>query len=186
MRSVQMLRSPQQVKFDHRALIAAYSAHVCSIAEYSSVVWSGAATTHLARLERTQDRFLSWLASNNHGRGLPMSYETLLVRFGICSIESRFIQADLRLMLGVYHGRIDCPYLMSLFGLAGPNRRSRQPALFHVPFGRVNTVMSELFIRIPALCNNFLKKSPNVDMLASSSYIHSDVCAFARSQGAYI
>ena len=102
------------------------------------------------------------------------------------SLKSRFIQADLRLVLGLHHGRIDCPHLLSLFGLAVPNRRSRQPALFHVAFGRVNTVKSGLFIRIPVLCNNFLQKIPNADMLAPSNCIHSDVCDFARSQGAYI
>ena len=186
MRGVQLPRCPRRVKFDHSALIAAYNAHVRSIAEYGSVVWSGAAVTHLARLERMQHRFLSWLASNTHGRDLPMSYETLLVRFGMCSLKSRFIQADLRLVLGLYHGRIDCPHLLSLFGLAVPNRRSRQSALFHVAFGRVNTVKSGLFIRIPVLCNNFLQKIPNADMLAPSNCIHSDVCDFARSQGAYI
>ena len=52
MRSVQLPRCPRPAKFNHSALLAAYNAHVRSIAEHGSVVWSGAAKTHLARLER--------------------------------------------------------------------------------------------------------------------------------------
>ena len=131
MRSVQLPRCPRPARFNHNALIAAYNAHVRSVAEYGSVVWSGAAKTHLVRLERMQHRFLMWLASNTHGRCPPLDYESLLDRFHMCSIKSRFIQADLLLLYGVFRGRIDCPQLTAMFGLAVPGRRCRHTGLFN-------------------------------------------------------
>ena len=186
MRSMQSPRCPRRIKFNHHALLAAYNAHIRSIAEYGSVVWSGAAKTHLARLERMQHRFLMWLASNTQGRCPPLDYESLLIFFNMCSFKSRFIQADLSFLLSVCSGRIDCPYLMAVFGLAVPGRRSRQTGLFYVPFGRVNTVKSGFRIRIPALCNRFLQQTPSADVLFQPRMVRSDVCSFARSQGAYI
>ena len=186
MRSVQLPRCPRRVKFNHRALLAAYNAHVRSIAEYGSVVWSGASKTHLSRLERMQHRFLMWLGSNTQGRCPPLDYESLLEHFNMCSIKSRFIQADLSFLLNVYSGRIDCPHLTAVFGLAVPGRRSRQTGLFYVPFGRVNTVMSGFPVRIPSLCNRFLRQTPGADVLAQPRTLRSDVRAYACSQGSYI
>ena len=123
MRSVQVPRCPRPAKFNHSALLAAYNAHVRSIAEYGSVVWCGAAKTHLARLERMQHRFLMWLASNTRGRCPPLDYGSLLNHFGACSIKSRFTQADLLFLYGVHRGRIDCTHLTAMFGLSVPGRR---------------------------------------------------------------
>ena len=57
---------PRQ-KLDRKALLAAYYAKVRSILECGSVVWSGAAKTHLKRLERVQHTFLMWVASRASG-----------------------------------------------------------------------------------------------------------------------
>ena len=105
---------PRRVKFNRTALLAAYKAHVRSIAEYGSVVWSGAAKTHLVRLEQMQHRFFMWLASNSDGDGSSLDYVCLLNRIGLCSIKSRFVQADLSFLVNVYCNRIECPYLLSL------------------------------------------------------------------------
>ena len=48
----------RQVRFNHVALLGALNAHVGSVTEYGSVIWSGAAITHLSRFERLQHRFL--------------------------------------------------------------------------------------------------------------------------------
>ena len=115
-------------------------------------------------------------------------FRVFLNRFGLCSIKSRFVQTDLSFLVNVYRNRIDCPYLMAIFGLAVPNRRSRQTGLFHVPFGRVNTVKSGFTVRIPVLCNRFLQHTPTgtADMLASSCSVLSDIREFARSLGTYM
>ena len=50
MRSMQLSSRARMPMFDHRAVLCAYNAHVRSILEYGSVIWGGAAVTHLARL----------------------------------------------------------------------------------------------------------------------------------------
>ena len=42
----------------HRAILPTYFANVRSILEYCSVVWGGAARTHMQRIERVQEKFL--------------------------------------------------------------------------------------------------------------------------------
>ena len=56
MRSMQVSAHAHRVQFDHAAALVAYKAHVRSVLEYGSVIWSGAAVTHLGRLERLQHR----------------------------------------------------------------------------------------------------------------------------------
>ena len=127
-----------------------------------------------------------WLASNTRSRCPPLDYESLLSSFGVCSIKSRFIQADLLFLRSVYSGRIDCPHLTAAFGLPVPGRRCRLTGLFYVSFGRVNTVKSGFLTRIPVLCNRFLQEEPGADVLDASCPVVPQVRAFARSQGAYI
>ena len=67
---------PRQ-KLDRKPLIAAYCANVRSILDYGSVLWSGAAKTHLNRLERIQHKFLSWLAARTRGTDRPASLQYL-------------------------------------------------------------------------------------------------------------
>ena len=48
--------------YDKTGLIAAYYANVRFILEYGSMVWTGAAKSHLDRLERVQHKCLMYLA----------------------------------------------------------------------------------------------------------------------------
>ena len=75
MRSMQMPACPRRVRFNHAALLCAFNAHVRSVIEYGSIIWSGAAVTHLARFERLQHRFLMWLAANTRDRCPSLEYE---------------------------------------------------------------------------------------------------------------
>ena len=59
MRSMRVPACPRGAKLNHIAMLSVFNAHVRSIIEYGSVVWSGAAVTHLKRLERIQHTFLS-------------------------------------------------------------------------------------------------------------------------------
>ena len=123
-RSMQLPGSPRRVRFDCKAMLSAFNAHVRSIMEYGSVVWSGAAVTHLKRLERIQHSFLIWLACSSDQNSFNLSYEYdhLLQHFKVASIKSRFIQHDLMFIHNVFHGRLDCPLLLSQFHLSAPVR----------------------------------------------------------------
>ena len=54
----------QRCSFNKRSALAAFNANVRPILEYCSVIWAGAAKTHLVRVERVQHKFLMWLASH--------------------------------------------------------------------------------------------------------------------------
>ena len=184
MRSMQMPKCPRRVRFNHAALLSAFNAHVRSVMEYGSVIWSGAAVTHLARFERLQHRFLMWLASNTRHRCPSLEYDSLLSHFRVPSIKARLVQTDLVFLHDIFHNRLDCPHLTSLFGLATPARRSRHTGLFHIPFGRVSTVKSAFTTRIPAACNQLLQDNPTADFFHPSfrSYIR----RFASSLDTFI
>ena len=185
MRSMQMPTCPRRVRFNHTALLCAFNAHVRTVIEYGSVVWSGAANTHLVRFERLQHRFLMWLAANARVQCPSLEYESLLSHFNVAAIKSRFIQSDLLFLQAIFNHRLDCPQLTSLFGLATPARRSRHTGLFHVPFGRVNTVKTGFPTRIPITCNRLLQDIPTADLFHAPSF-KSDVRRFASSQGTFM
>ena len=185
MRSMQTPTCPRRVRLNHTALICTFNAHVRSVIEYGSVIWGGAAITHLARFERLQHRFLMWLASNTQVRLPSLEYESLLSLFKLPAVKARFIQSDLLFLHAIYHHRLDCAHLTSIFGLATPSRRSRHTSLFHVPFGRVNTVKSAFPSRIPIACNRLLQDIPTADFFHGVSFI-SDVRKFASFQGSFI
>ena len=46
-----------RTRLDHMPPIAAYNDHVRSLIEYGCLLWSGAARSHLKRLERLQHKF---------------------------------------------------------------------------------------------------------------------------------
>ena len=185
MRSMQVSHRARLPYFDHRAVMAAYNAHVRSTLEYASVIWSGAAPTHLARLERLQHRFLMWLGAKTHSR-CSMDYDSLLRHFRCTSIKARFVQTDLKYLHSVFAGRLDCGHLVSMFSLHVPGRRSRQTGLFNVPFGRVDTVKNGLTVRIPKLVNDFLCKYPGEDIFLPTRHYITNIRAYSCSLGTYM
>ena len=62
LRSLQTSRAITGRRIEPAPLVAAFNAHVRSILEFGSVIWSGAAKSHITRLDRVQHKFLIWLA----------------------------------------------------------------------------------------------------------------------------
>ena len=157
-------------KLDQKALIVAYCANVRPILEYGSVVWAGAAKTHLNRLERVQSKFLSWLSTRARGtdRSVSRDSSSLLTVFNMMSLEARRTQSDLVYLRNVFSGRIDCSYLLGCFGLHVPSRSTRNSRLFSMPYARVSTVKSGTFTRLPALANSVIDRNPDVDFFSDS------------------
>ena len=188
MRSMQVSAHAHRVQFDHAAALVAYKAHVRSVLEYGSVIWSGAAVTHLRRLERLQHRFLMWLGSRTQTSCPSLDYASLLLRFGCVSVKSRLIQGDLTFARSVLNARLDCADIVGMFPLSVPGRRTRRPELFHVPTGsgRVDSVKRGFLVRIPQLLNSLVQSSPRTDFFLPSRYLRSDIATFANNQGTYI
>ena len=177
-----------RARFDYVAALSAYKAHVRSILEYGCLIWAGAAVTHLRRLERIQHRFLMWLGSATQSPCPSFDYESLLKLFNCASIKSRFAQIDLMFARSVFSGRVDSAGIVRMFPLSAPSRRTRQPALFHVPrgCGRVNSVKRGLLVRLPQTLNLFAASSSHSDWFLPSRSLRSDISVFAASQGSYI
>ena len=58
MRTLQTVKNGRPLKAENtRALLTTYFANVRSVLEYGSVVWTGAAPTHIQRIERVQGKF---------------------------------------------------------------------------------------------------------------------------------
>ena len=180
-----MAHRPRGPNFDAKAVICAFNAHVRSVLQYASVIWSGAAVSHLARLERLQHRFFMWLGANTRTQCPSMDYGSLLLHFNTTSIKSRFVHADLMFLHSVLNHRIDCDHLVTLFGLTVPGRRSRHTGLFHEPFARVNTVKGSFIARIPRLCNLLLQHMPDADVFHPSASFKQDALDYAGTLGSY-
>ena len=155
---------------DSQAIIASYCANVRSIIEYGSVVWGGAAATHLLRLERIQHKFMTWLRSRCRFTDVPMQYDALEQQFGLESLSRRRRQHDLMFIRNVHRQAIDSPYLLQHLPLAVPARNVRRQAIFHVPYARVNTIKRGLFVRIPEACNDLINASRDADLWHQSCY----------------
>ena len=140
-----------------------YYAHVRSVLEYGSVVWAGAANSHLDRIERVQHKFLLWLDYHSGVTSSSLDYSDLLIKFRMISLRSRRCQHDLLFLRNLYGGRIDSQYLLSQFSLAAPQRIGRHTVLFDVPFARVESVLNGLFVRLPKALNACLASNPACD-----------------------
>ena len=188
MRSVQISVDRHKTKFDQSAVLAAYKAHVRSVMEYGGLIWSGAAVTHLRRLERLQHRFLMWLASKTRVNCPPLDYVSLLTLFGCSSVKSRFTQIDLKFLRSVFGGRVDSADIVGMFPLSAPGRRTRNAELFHIPrgSGRVDSVKRGMLVRLPKLWNSLSNNYPQSDLFWPSRHLRADIARFAETQGTYL
>ena len=150
-------------EINRKAVIATYCANVRSILEYASVVWNGAAATHLKRVERVQQKFLMWLSGRCREPGVSYEYESMLAHFNFASLAARRDQHDIMFIRNVHYHVIDSSYLLERFPLSVPPRSLRNMTLFSVPYARVNTVKSSPFCRIPKSCNSFLEHNCDMD-----------------------
>ena len=149
---------------DRKAIVGTYCANVRSILEYGSVIWGGAAVTHMRRLEHVQSKFLVWLCGRCRISDVSLRYGDLLEYFNLASLTGRRQQHDLMFLRNVHRQAIDSPYLLTHLPVAIPPRSLRKIPLFYVPYARVTTVKQGLFCRIPRLCNTFLNARPEADV----------------------
>ena len=98
-----LLRSLQGVRgsYCRGGVIAAYCANVLSILEYGSVIWAGAACSHLERLERIQHKFLAFLAGTRRDRFDMSDYDGLCVSYRMDKLGKRRTALYLSFLHGV-------------------------------------------------------------------------------------
>ena len=164
LRSLQTSRAVTGRRFEPAPLVTAFNAHVRSILEFGSVIWSGAAKSHTVRLDRVQHKFLIWLAVNSNRPSDSLDYAHLLSHFGVPRISSRLVQHDLVFLHGVFNDRFDSTVIQGMFGLAVPARDTRTRPILHVPTARVETVKNGMFCRIPRRANLLYATIPGADL----------------------
>ena len=183
MRSLQNCRTAARLM--PAPILAAYFGNVRSILEYGSVIWGGAAKTHLERLERIQHKFLMWLAAHTHlpQQHLSFSYNDLLDHFKIASLSKRRLKADILFIYKILISRIDSTFLLGNFPLHVPQRRTREGRnqLLHISFGRVETVKNGLFTRAARAFNDHISFCPSADPFNSTfSSFRSTIVKYVR------
>ena len=183
-RSLQTGRTAGGLKAE--PILAAYFGNIRSVLEYACVVWGGAASTHLERLEKIQHKFLMWLASKISPTQPPQSvaYDDLLASFNLLSLKSRRFQYDVLFVHKIVSGYVDSAYLLGNFPLHVPARstRARVATLYHVPFARVECVRRGLFCRAASAMNKFLSACPRSDPFYQSHYaFRAKVKSYIRS-----
>ena len=153
-----------------RSVIAAYCANVRSIMEYCSVIWGGAAATHMIRLDRVEHKFLMWLNAHVRQQCSSLLYHDLLKHFNLASVSARRTHHDIMFLRNVFTGRIRSSLLLQSFSLSVPSRATRQQSrtLFSIPYARVSTVKEGMFARLPKRINSFVAKCVNVDLFNDS------------------
>ena len=153
---------------DIKSVICSYYANVRSILEYCSVAWNGVADTHVQRIERVQHKFLMWLRIRFGAIDVSLDYNDLLRAFKVETLAARRMQHDILFIRNVHRHVIDSSFLLEHLPLTAPTRLFRSSSVFHVPFGRTNTVRNGTFGRVPRFCNDFLDKNRDVDVWTDS------------------
>ena len=75
-------------RFKPFPLIVAFNVHVLSILEFDSIIWFGAAKSHIVQLERVQHKFLIWLAANCDSPCASFEYVRLLSHFNVLRVSA--------------------------------------------------------------------------------------------------
>lgn len=181
LRSLSSTRAPRGRKFPPGPLIVGFNAHIRSVVEFGSVVWAGAAKSHLKRLERVQHKFLIWLAVNSTKPCLSLDYDALLRHFEVLSIDKRLAMNDFNFIHNVFSGRIHSPSVLGMFALAVPNGRTRSRLVLHVPFARVETIKNGMFCRLPQLVNSLYAKQQTADLFGRKAAYKKEARAFVQT-----
>ena len=91
-------------KLNRQAILAVYNANVRSVLEYCSVIWGGAAKSHVVRIERIQHKFLMWLAMYSNCASLE--YSRLLSLYNIQHLYARRAHSDIMFVCKLFKGFI--------------------------------------------------------------------------------
>ena len=91
-----------------------------------SIIWNGAAATHVDRTRRIEHKFLMWLNAHCRAKSPSLSYVDLLKHFKLTSVSARRVQHDIMFIHNVFTGRIASTALIESFSLRVPRRTTRQ------------------------------------------------------------
>lgn len=159
-RSCRELRSASCLK-------ALYCSLVRSKLEYASLIWYPIYSTHIARLESVQRRFLKFMTFILDGV-YPLqgfNHELLLARCEFVSLETRHTILCVKFLFNLLNNLIDCPELLERVTFLVPRLNSRHKLTFYCDAPNSNAL-----VRSPILtmCNIYNKYSTDCDIFYDS------------------
>ena len=110
-----------------------YFALVRSILEYGSIIWHPYLTKDVIRLERVQNRFLSYAAYLLKIEHPRHDYLPIRSNLSIPLLSTRRSDADHKFISSVLSGSLDVPEILSEVKLRVPSHSTRIHTLFFVP-----------------------------------------------------
>jgi hypothetical protein len=131
-----------------------YFSLVRSILEYGTVVWHSYLAKDQLRLERVQNRFLSYAAFLLKIVHPPHDYSSIRSSLNILLLSSRRIEADLSFVTSLLNGTVDAPDLLSSISFRVPVHYTRNHSLYLVPSHRFNYSHNHPLHRMLRLLNN--------------------------------
>lgn len=138
-----ILRSSKYFK-NINLLRVLFFSFVISKLEYASSVWSPHYIYLKLAVEKIQRRFLKFLSFKLDGTypQRNIDYVSLLERHGLQPLDYRREVQGARFIWKLVHGRIDCPFLLSMISFLVPRSSSRSTNTFSLPFPRTNILLS--------------------------------------------
>ncbi|KAE9529676.1 hypothetical protein AGLY_011772 [Aphis glycines] len=146
-RNTSLFTSPTCLRFLYFSLVR-------SILEYGIVVWHPYLAKDQLRLERVQNRFLSYAAFLLKIAHSPHDYSSIRSSLNIPLLSSRRIESDLSFATSLLNGTVDAPDLLSSIPFRVPVHYTRNHFLYLVPSHRFNYSQNHPLHRMLRLLNN--------------------------------
>ncbi|XP_050547686.1 uncharacterized protein LOC126909380 [Daktulosphaira vitifoliae] len=138
----------------HACLRSLYFTLVRSILEYGIVVWHPYLAKDQLRLERVQNRFLSYAAFLFNTEHPPHDYSSVRSSLNIPTLSSRRLDADISFITSLLSGSVDAPDLLSSISFRVPVHYNRYHSLYLVPSHSTNYSNNHPLHRMLRVLNN--------------------------------
>ncbi|XP_060836257.1 uncharacterized protein LOC132918915 [Rhopalosiphum padi] len=134
--------------FDNpKCLSVLYNSHIRSLLEYGVVVWSLYTKSNTQRLDRVQNRFLSFAGHSLNVTHPPHDYSKIKDLFKFKSLSERcFIQS-------LIDGKIDAPRLLERLQSIRIPVNTRNKDFFYIRLGRSNFTKNAPLTRMMSIFN---------------------------------
>lgn len=140
--------------FDNpKCLSVLYNSHIRSLLEYGAVVWSPYTMSNMQRLDRVQNRFLSFAGHSLNVTHPPHDYSRIKYLFKLKSLSERHITYSCHFIQSLIDGKIDAPRLLERLSIRIPGN-TRNKDFFYVPLGRSNFAKNAPITRMMSIFNN--------------------------------